>query len=169
MQTHEVHPQLSTGNLNFQLFIVCLMLIFCFDFFRIIGDILEALNLPVLLIYGTVIFMSVITPLLLIAFGFRYVPPIPGFIIVFIITCPMTILIDLVFFSTAPLDLITTPAYLIGIFIVSCLLGVITTGVTVYSSRQNLACILLITGIVLYLFQYRELFFDLIGLTGVCI
>jgi flagellar motor component MotA len=69
-----------------------------------------------------------------------------------------------VFFSTAPLDLLTTPAYITGIIIVSVLLGTIAAGVALYNHKKNWALLIIGVGTMLYFVQFREILLSFIGL-----
>jgi hypothetical protein len=149
---------------NNRLIIVCVMLVICLDLFRIIGDIMESWNLPLPVTYGVVIFLSVFAPLLLIGFGFRDVPPLWAFSTVFVIAGPLTSLIDLVFFSAAPLDLLTTPAYVAGLLIVSILLATIASAVALYPYKKKQALLMIGAGLILYILQFREILISFIGL-----
>lgn len=169
MQVQETYLEKFLKVMDFKFIITCMMLVFCLDFFRIIGDLLDTMNMPVPLVYGTVIFLSVIAPLLLIFYYFRNIPPLWGFLTVFIIACPLTVLIDLIFFSTAPFDLLLTPAYLTGIITVSLSLGAITSGMGLYVRNRKLALVLIIAGTIVYFFQYRNFLLDFIRLAGVFI
>jgi hypothetical protein len=149
---------------NNRLVIVCIVLVICLDFFRVIGDIMESWNLPLPVTYGVVLFLSVFAPLLLIAYGFRDMPPIWAFFTVFVIAGPFTCIIDLLLFSTAPLDLLTTPAYVVGLVIVSILLATIASGVALYHYKKKWALLLIGGGLILYILQFREILISFIGL-----
>jgi hypothetical protein len=149
---------------NIPLLIICIMLVICLDFFRVIGDIMESWNLPLPVTYGAVIFLSVFAPLLLIAYGFRTMPPLFAFSAVFVIAGPFTCIIYLLLFSTAPLDLLTTPAYVVGLVIVSILLATIASGVALYNDKKKWALLLIGAGSILYILQFREILVSYIGL-----
>lgn len=105
-----------------------------------------------------------ILPLILIQYGFHDVPPKWAFILVFIIAAPLSIIVDLAVFSAAPLELVMTPAYLVGIAIVSLVLGIIAGGMALWRTERKKASLLIAFGMIVYLLQFREILLTFIGL-----
>ena len=157
----------TTGKIqqsSIKLIATSLLLVICLDFFRVVGDIMNSWDLPLPMTYGMVIFLSVFCPLILIQYGFRDVPPSWAFIVVFIIAAPISIIVDLTVFSAAPLELVTTPAYLVGIAIVSVLLGTIAAGTALWRTEQKKGMLLITLGTIGYFLQFREILLAFIGL-----
>ena len=146
---------------DLRLIVICLGLLLCFNFSRVVGDFMLSSGMPFLLTYHVVILLSNVLPLFLIFLGFRKISPLAGFCIVFLIACPGTIFADIVVFR-APPELLAIPAYLPNLIIVSVLLAVFAAGIAFLDRKRNAGLVLISVSTTLYLINLGIAIFPMI-------
>lgn len=121
---------------NVVLAVVASILIFVVtNFTGYLGNFLLGTNIRFELVFILVILLTNILPIFFIWLGFRTIPPPVSFLVLFVLTGPVRLLVDLIQFPE-PLALLNTPGFLMERALVGLSMGIIGFGVSTFRNNR---------------------------------
>jgi hypothetical protein len=146
-----------------RLILLCIAIFVCLNFFRVFGDLLDYSKVPYPEANIIAVAVSYVLPICLILAGFRRASPLLSFLVVFLVSGPLSFTIDLLLYRDELVQFMGLPggwwaAYLVSLVTFGTLLGIIAVGSSLYEKRRNLSLALICTGIILFFIQVRAAF-----------
>ena len=151
-----MHPRsisfLKTANLgdrNVVLAVIASALIFVLtNFTKYLGNYLLGTNIRFELVFILVIVLTNILPIFFIWLGFRTISPPVSFLVLFVLTGPVRLLMDLIQFSES-LALLNTPGFLMERVLFGFSMGIIGFGVSTLRNNRTTGSATILIGVLL--------------------
>jgi len=141
--------RVNLDDWNVVLAVVASILIFVVtNFTGYLGNYLLEMNIRFELVFVLVILVTNILPIFFIWLGFRSISPLVSFLVLFVLTGPVRLLMDLIQFPE-PVALLNTPAFLMERAFVGLSMGIIGFGVSTFRNNRITGSAAILIGVLL--------------------